>query len=784
MATRVPPIGPTDAPLLALVGEAPGPDEERMGRPFAGASGHLLDQLLNAAQIDRSKCYITNVSKIRPPANNFAKFYYEEGKFGYPTMALLNAREELWAELKSVRPKVVVALGAEALKALTQHQSIQTYRGMMIDHFGQRILPTFHPAYLLRGAYGERPIVEADLRKAIRQARFPSQPTTNFNLDPTFDEVMFFLRQRHARLGVDIETVDNTTRMIGFAWNKYDAICVHFMRGTSHRWSAEEEAQICVELDKLFRDRSTEKVLQNLMYDCTVMAKEFGFVLENLTFDTMLGQHTLFPELPKDLGFLCSIYTDHPMYWGYDRGDWRSTAEYNCMDCVVTVEAADKITEEMHKAGTRDFYKRIVHPTVLALLYVQSRGVKIDLAARAEIDAQTVQEMAEIKLALATALGFELNPNSPPQVQELVYRKWKLPTQFDPKTKRPTTNDDALSFLAKKFPQHSYVLGKILEYRQKRVLLSTFVRMTLDGDRVRTSYNVGGTVTGRLSSSSTIEGVGGNLQNIPRGKFRRIFVADPGKVIIKADLSQAEYRVLIWKARIMRVIARWQTDPNFNIHMWNASENIFRIPVGQVTADQYSKSKQGVYGANYNIGYLKVSKMYNMDPKESKFILSRYHEAVPEVQGVYQKEIVEELVATRVIINPLGRRRTFCGRMDDETFRAAYSHYCQSTVADLLNLAIIDLHEVEMSQRGQDLGLNILLQVHDELVCQCDENKIPESVDAVRRAMEREILIPGNDVPLKIPCEIKVGRNWSDTQSPEKYLVTQAAQPESKLTLP
>jgi len=766
----VPPTGPRNSPLLALVGEAPGADEERLGKPFVGPSGFLLDQMLSAAGINRDSCYITNVVKVRPPNNLFAKTYYEDGKYGYPTMALLNAREALWAELREVKPKVVVALGAEALKALTPHQSIVSYRGTMVEHFGLRVIPTLHPAYLLRGQYHERPIVEADLRKALRQARFPSKPVTNFNIDPTFEEVMFFLRQRHARLATDIETVENTTRMIGFAWNKHDAICIQLMQGRSHKWTLEQEIEILRGLDALFRDFATEKVLQNLMYDCTVLAREFGFVLNNVTLDTMLAHHVLFPELPKGLDFLSSIYTDHPMYWGYNSKSQTETAQYNCMDCVVTEESAQEIELELHKRQSREFYDNVIHRAVLALLFVQSRGVRIDLAERQRIDDATVAEMVQIKQSLADSLGFELNPGSPKQVSELVYRKWGLPVQTHPKTKKPTTDDDALQMLAKKHVKYAPVLKKILEHRQKKVLLSTFVRMKLRDDRVFTSYNVAGTVTGRLSSSATIDGIGGNLQNIPRGSFRRIFIADPGKVIIKADLSQAEYRVLIWKARIHRVIARWQTEPGFNIHMWNASENIFRVPIGQVTKDQYSKAKNGVYGANYSIGAMKVSKMYNMEYKESKFILERYHEAVPEIKDVFQKEIVEEVVRTRELTNPLGRRRVFFGRMDDDTFRAAYSHYCQSTVADLINLALIELHEVELSSVGRDIGLDVLLQVHDELVCQCNEDCVPQAVGLIRQAMERPILLPKNDVPLTIPCEIKVGRNWYDTMTPEKWV--------------
>jgi DNA polymerase-1 len=225
-------------------------------------------------------------------------------------------------------------------------------------------------------------------------------------------------------------------------------------------------------------------------------------------------------------------------------------------------------------------------------------------------------------------------------------------------------------------------------------------------------------------------------------------------------LSQAEYRVLIWRARIHRVIQRWTTEPDFNIHRWNASENIYGVPLEQVTKQMYSDAKNGVYAANYNVGYVKVSRMYNMEQSRAKMIITNYHNNMPEVKGVYQKEIEDELRTTRCVRNPLGRERMFLGRLDDETFRAAYSHYCQSTVGDLINAALVQLHSE---------GVDVLLQVHDELVCQCDTADVERTVEQVRTAMERPLEFAGVDIPLVIPADINVGLNWGDTMPLAKW---------------
>lgn len=773
----IPPEGPRDRPLLAIIGDAPGQHEEIQGRPFVGPSGFLLDQMLSSAGITRGECYVTNVSKVRPPSNNFNWMYYEEGNPRFPKQILHDARREVLDELRAIRPKVVIAMGAEALRALTPHSSITAYRGTMIESHGLRILPTLHPSYLLRGNALEQPVVVADLKKAKRQAQHPYKPPTNFNINPTFEEVMAFLKSCPPRVALDIETVDNTIRCVGFAWSKYNAICINLMKGYTHAWSEEQEREIMTEMDKFLRNPHVEKLIQNITYEWTVMAREYGLQIVNCVQDTMLAHHVLYPELLKGLDFQCSIYTDHPMYWGYDSGSWESTATYNCYDVIVTFQCAEEHEKELRKRGMWEFYRNIVHRSVEALCYVQSRGVLIDLPAREEIKRQTELEMEEIKGRIAHTLGYPLNPGSPKQVSELVYQKWKLPVQIKPQTKKPTTDDDALSSLAKKFPLHAPILNDILSIRQKRVLISTFCNMSLANGRVLTSYNVAGTVTGRLASSATIDGVGGNLQNIPRGSFRRVFVPDRGKILIKADLSQAEYRVLIWKARIRRVIDRLLTDPAFNIHMWNASENIYKIPVAQVTETQYANAKNGVYGANYGIGWLKVSRMYNIPSADAKYIITNYHASVPEIKSVYQKEIEDELMRTRTLTNPLGRERVFLGRLDDDMYRAAYSHYCQSTIGDLINLALCDL--LDWSFEAPALGLEILLQVHDELVCQCWEDQVEPACDLIRRALERPIQIPGTPEPLVIPAGIKVGRNWFDTLSLTKWKESQSARQNS-----
>lgn len=714
--------------------------------------------MLANAGTSRHECYITNVCQERPPNNNF-DFFYEDGKKRLKaTRQLIDARNRLWKELEQIKPGVVVPMGKEAVKALMLEDGIKKWRGLPYDKFGYRFIATYHPAYLLRGQYFLRPVVELDLKKAYRHA-ITDHPTPKpiLRYDPSFHEAMDFLHSRPKRVSVDTETFYPHIRCMGFGISESEAICIPFIRAGTSRWTPSEEVEILQALDRFLRDDTIEKVLQNSPFDLTAIGRTMHLQINGLVMDTMYAHHLLYPEWEKSLDFLTSIRTDHPLYWAHKDTTEKENQKYCCMDCIVTLDVANQTEEELKERGMWEFYQKEIHPAIFGLTRMQNRGVKIDTKARQVIDDTVDREMNEILQKIQTITGGEFNPSSPKQVQDLVYKRFGLPVQRKPKTKAVTTDGEALRILARRYPMHADILESIITYREKRTLLSTFVRSRLaPGDRIKTSYNLAGQVTGRISSSETIDGYGGNLTNIPRTEFRRIFIPDEGKILIKVDLAQAEYRVLIWKARIRRIIDQFLHNPQFSIHRWNAV-NIFGVALEDITKQQYGDAKNGVYGANYGIGPLKASRMYTMEFQRAKFIIDRYHQHVPEVQEVYQREIREQLMATRTITNACGRERMFFDRMDEDLFRKAYAHYCQSTVADLILQAIVELDQ-------QDEVVILLMQVHDELVAQCDEDQKDIACAMVKKALERPLYFDGVDEPLIIPAEVQVGPNWYDVE--------------------
>ena len=761
---RVPGEGPRHA-KIALVGEAWGISEEAQGRPFVGASGHLLDRMLAEAGILRSECFVTNVVSARPPKNNFRAF---------PKELVESHVQALFRELKEVKPNVIVPLGGNALYALTKKSPIQTWRGSILDTPLGKVLPTYHPAYVLRD-YSVRPIVHFDLVKVNRESHSPvlDLPKPRFVPEPSFLEVITFLESDHKRLAVDIETLGSkmVIRCVGLANSKDSAICIPFLRlrysailtekelrsgmVAEHYWTEEEEEAVLEKLRAVLEDPKIEKILQNYPFDSRCLEKEFGISVDGLWMDTMVAQHCAYSELPKALDFLASIYTQVPYWANYNRASDLETWVYNCWDCVVTFEVASRLKQELTELKTWTFYRDLAQPAMIALARAGNRGILIDTQARQEMLELAEHEQARAESTLATLVGSPVNPNSPKQVMELLYERLNLQPRLNRKTHKPTVNEEALEALRVKYPVHSEVIDLILTYRENSKLAGTFLKSQLNEEGcMETSYNATGTVTGRISSSKTLEGLGGNLQQIPRGKFRRIYVARPGKVLIKADLSQAEARAVAWFARDTELIENF-SRPEFDIHRWNAAR-CFDVMEEAVTKELRQKGKGLVHALNYRGTFVAAAKIARIPQREAKVYVGRYLEARPVLRQ-WWAELEEEVTRTRALRTPLGRLRVFLGRLDESMFKSATAFLPQSTIGDIVNRAFFLL------DKRLPEGCYPLLQVHDEIVVEAPEEKVDECVSLIRECLEISIKFP--DLPdLVIPCEVSVGPNWFDQE--------------------
>lgn len=811
--------GPLNAKIV-IIGEAPGAEEERFGRPFIGGSGQLLSQVLAKAGIDRSQCYITNIMQIRPPNNDFG-YFYEDKQRNRPSKLLVDGISRLEGELARLTSKhIILPLGTEPLRAVTGLRSIEKWRGSILSSRHGKIVASYHPAAVLRD-YHLRPILELDVKRVARESCNPrvSSRENLFHIDSSFDFTLKWLRaiQPGQIISFDIETVGDLIRCLGIGISVTEAMCIPFMsspnrlkpgqlpsvipelisfesepqtysptRISSH-WTEEEEYVILQELDRIFSDEKILKVAQNFPFDATRLEKQFGLVVKGLSLDTMLGFHCCYCELPKGLDFLCSIYTEIPYYSDYNVSSDYEVWKYNCFDCIVTWEITEGIERDLINHNSLEFYRNHIQPAMLALTRAGCRGIRVDRKIK---DDEMERLLLEIeyphkkkkwkRVGTLTQKIRDLvkmpdfNPNSPKQLCELFYDKLRMTKQFNHKTKNLTADEKAREKLARQYPQHQELFSLMDEWSEKETLVTSFLSRELHDDgRMYTLFNLSKTVTGRIASGKPLEDTDEaftNLTNIPRGKFRRMFIPDSDdEVLLKADLKSAEWMVVCWACPIERYIQRYKEDPNWDVHRYAASK-VYGVPENEVTKDQRSKAKNGVYGSNYGMQASRASQTWKTTEQEAAFILNKWRQETPEIASRYWTKVRQCIESSRSVTNPLGRKRMFFDRINfppqslDQIFRDAYSHYAQSTVADLINRAF-----ALMDHFFDPRECRLLLQVHDEIVMSCKKSCVEKYINLTRKFMEYPLHFEGVETPLIIQAEITCGPNWFDQKSFEEW---------------
>lgn len=327
---RVPGVGPPNA-KIAIVGEAPGAHENVQLKPFVGAAGSVLEQCLHGAGLTRSEVYLTNVVKVKPEGNKIDPFF--NGKtFSQEGMRWVS---ELREELDALRPNIVVAAGNTAFAALAGLTSISTFRGYIFPTIElanvHKCLPMFHPAACLYNQAGKssgglavksskpymlRYVIEADLRKARTFSHTPELVRPERQLVYRYDNVEeclawldYFAEQ--SLVSFDIEVTNYEVSCIGFSSEPGIAASIPL----AYTWTEQEECLIWRAIDRILGNPDIIKVGQNLIFDTHFMHEHCGIQVRGQLQDTMIAHSIIFPELPKNLAFIGSIYCGSQEYW-------------------------------------------------------------------------------------------------------------------------------------------------------------------------------------------------------------------------------------------------------------------------------------------------------------------------------------------------------------------------------------------------------------------------------------------------------------------------------------
>jgi DNA polymerase-1 len=425
----------------------------------------------------------------------------------------------------------------------------------------------------------------------------------------------------------------------------------------------------------------------------------------------------------------------------------------------VTGRLASALRREVDDQGLTSVYEEIDAPLVPVLARMEDAGVKIDPAALGKMSVKLLREADAKARDIYERCGVEFNINSPKQLGDVLFNKLALPMPVKyGKGKKISTAVDVLEGLA---ADHE-VPRLVLEYRQLTKLKSTYVDalpalIRSQSGRVHTTFGQTGTATGRLSSTNP------NLQNIPirtelGREIRAAFIAEPGHVLLAADYSQIELRLLAHLSKDKLLVEAFRRGDD--IHTLTASQ-VFGVPPLMVTPDHRRQAKVVNFGIVYGLSAFGLSQNLGIEPSEARKFIDAYFEKYAGVRAFIDATLEQTRRDQRVKtlfgrIRPIPDINSKNATQRGFAERTAVNTPLQGTAADLIKLAMIRIDE-EIRKRG--LKSRMTLQVHDELVFEVPENELDAMKSLVREHMENAYSL---EVPVLV--EIGVGPNWRDME--------------------
>ena len=775
--------GPLNAQIM-IVGEAPGADEEIAGIPFVGSSGTELTRMLHEAGIVRSECFLTNVCKYRPPENKI-EFFFLDAKRTKPNELIKEGIEELKQEIATVQPKLIITLGNTPLWALTGNNGITKWRGSMLRCGDAILLPTYHPAHILR-QWEFRSIAIHDLKRAARTLESDGWPADNSSIlvRPSFSDTMDVLGTLIQKantaaapitLASDLETRLKYIACHGIAWSDTEAISIPILcveRPTGY-WTLDQEVAIWQREKELLTHGSVEIVGQNYLYDAQYFARRRGYV-PRLCHDTMFQQHVAYAGLPKGLDFLSSMYCRHHVYWKDEGKEWNVSIPeeqywgYNGKDAIKTFEIRFVLEQVLRSMGQWEIYlfQMKLWPILLRMML---RGIRVDNLLRGRIAGELIKALDSRQGDLNFILGNELNFNSPKQVMDLFYNQLGCKVIKNRNTKKPTADEEALQLIAEREPLLRCLTERINDLRSIGVMMSHVIKAELDFDgRIRSSFSPTAE-TFRWKSSKNAFGGGTNLQNWTKGdedkeaaaiigypipNVRKLIVPDLGHEIASVDLSGADAQAVAWEADDEDLKAAFRAK--VKIHAHNALAMYPRICKTGFEQPYYDLIRTGVHLINYCGKDKTLAGALGCSLYEATRFKTLWFQLHPAILAWHEK-IQNQLMHTRMVTNKFGYRRFYFERVAD-VLPEAVAWIGQSNTACVCNRALVAVEE--QTQLMHDLEIQFLLQVHDELVFQYPSRYREQVLKAIYPLIH--ISIPYED-PLVIPWGLKTSMvSWGD----------------------
>lgn len=578
--------------------------------------------------------------------------------------------------------------------------------------------------------------------------------------------------RRAGRLAIDTETTaldPMQARLVGISLSCRPGEAIYVPVG--HEFGDEAARQLPLEavreaLGPILGDAGLPKIAQNAKFDMRILQTQ-GFPFAGLRSDPMLASYVLNPEARHGLKamaleFLGVRMTEIVELIGsgrsiitMDQVEVGLAAPYACADADLTLQLADHLEAKLEQEGLQAVYRDMEIPLVEVLTAMETEGVTIDKSVFAGIGGDLRARIKDLAERIYEAAGHPFTINSPKQVAQVLFHEMGL------KTSQRSASESTRSEILEELRDAHPLPGLILEYRQFDKLLSTYVdalpqMVQPRTGRIHTTFNQFVAATGRLSSTSP------NLQNIPIrssiGKaIRAAFVPNgPGEVLLGADYSQIELRVLAHvtgDAALRRAFVE-----GVDIHRQTAAR-VFGIPSEMVSDEMRSQAKVINFGILYGMSAHRLSRELAITRAQAQKFIDEYFAAYPGVRR-WSDAMLEKARETGYVSTLSGRRRRIANlNVRNRTEQAnaermAVNTPIQGTAADMIKIAMIRLHR---RMRAEGWKARMVLQVHDELVFTLPKEEAEGFGAVVREEME-------NALPLEVPVHVDLatGRNWAE----------------------
>jgi DNA polymerase-1 len=525
-------------------------------------------------------------------------------------------------------------------------------------------------------------------------------------------------------------------------------------------------------LGPILKDPAIVKQGHNLKYDMKVLAQA-GLPVEGALFDTMVAEWVLNPD--ASLGLKSQAWTRLGVQMTeiteligtgrnqttMDQVSVKKVLPYAAADADITFRLAQRQAPELEAREQDELFRDLEMPLLPVLTDMELTGIKLDVDWLQTLSEELASRLEVLQSNIYEHAGYELNVNSTQQLSEVLFDRLGLSTRGTRKTKSGyySTAASVLEGLKGEHP----IIDDILGYRELSKLQSTYVDALPElvnpaTGRIHTSYNPTGTVTGRISSTNP------NLQNIPirteeGRRVRRAFVAEEGWLLLGADYSQVELRVMAHVSKDAGLVDAFERGED--IHATTAAA-VYDVSLDEVSYEMRSIAKAVNFGLIYGQSAYGLARQLGITFEDAQSFIDRYFERFPGVQD-YMEQIQDDAAKQGYVETLLNRRRYFpelqqgsraSNRQQQAALRMAINTPIQGSAADIIKLAMIRMYQ---TLKERELRARMLLQVHDEVVLEVPEAELDSVTQVVRTTMEDAVHL---DVPLKV--DVEVGPNWLD----------------------